>query len=638
MLCQEQGLVNGKFLYKLLFPIVFVQAELKLIESWYSLGPPGRQSYKRRARQCPDPTLSRYQPGRYFGSVSEKLEDLLDDYVGNNPDGLLCDEESTTHAMVHKGKFSTMVELKFMRSLIEPGESVGLLASQSIGEPSTQMTLNTFHFAGRGEMNVTLGIPRLREILMVASVHIKTPTMEVPVLDLPEAHEKCVELQRQLTKVSLSQLLQKIEVWESLSRLGDKATSRRRIYCIRLHFQEHSSYENQLCITPDDVIEYMEQSFFKSLIKAVRKQMKVEEKRRVNAIYEAKATERQSKRVQNEAQEEDNQDDELSDADLGDDADASEAKSRQKKQQHATYDDPDEDDEEIIQTLDKETLNDSDEASEGTGPDDSSSVVSELISDTINNGGNNSGEEEHEEKEDEEEDAGGLKLDNETNQLTPDKGRIMAVLEKSPHIIAYKFDTVQHLWCEVTLQFPVQDSKVIMKSLVERMAEHTVIHEIPGIKRSFVQQKDSGMRLTTEGVNIQELWKYPTILNLSQLYCNSIHDMANAYGIEAARSILIKEIQSVFKAYGIEVDPRHLSLIADYMCFSGTYRPLNRLGIDSNTSPFQKMSYETTVQFLKKATLSGETDRLESPSSCLVCGRIVGVGTGCCELLHALSV
>jgi DNA-directed RNA polymerase I subunit RPA1 len=42
------------------------------------------------------------------------------------------------------------------------------------------MTLNTFHFAGRGEMNVTLGIPRLREILMVASSHIKTPTMRVP--------------------------------------------------------------------------------------------------------------------------------------------------------------------------------------------------------------------------------------------------------------------------------------------------------------------------------------------------------------------------------------------------------------------------------------------------------------------------
>ncbi|KAK6054397.1 RNA polymerase Rpb1, domain 2 [Cooperia oncophora] len=62
-----------------------------------------------------------------------------------------------------------------MRSLAEPGENVGLLAAQSIGEPSTQMTLNTFHFAGRGEMNVTLGIPRLREILMTASDHIATP-------------------------------------------------------------------------------------------------------------------------------------------------------------------------------------------------------------------------------------------------------------------------------------------------------------------------------------------------------------------------------------------------------------------------------------------------------------------------------
>jgi len=45
------------------------------------------------------------------------------------------------------------------------------------GEPSTQMTLNTFHMAGRGEANVTLGIPRLREILMTAAARIKTPVM-----------------------------------------------------------------------------------------------------------------------------------------------------------------------------------------------------------------------------------------------------------------------------------------------------------------------------------------------------------------------------------------------------------------------------------------------------------------------------
>ena len=51
------------------------------------------------------------------------------------------------------------------------------------GEPSTQMTLNTFHMAGRGEANVTLGIPRLREILMTAAAKIKTPVMTLHLKD-----------------------------------------------------------------------------------------------------------------------------------------------------------------------------------------------------------------------------------------------------------------------------------------------------------------------------------------------------------------------------------------------------------------------------------------------------------------------
>ncbi len=55
-----------------------------------------------------------------------------------------------------------LMELKFLRAAVAPGEAVGVLTAQSVGEPSTQMTLNTFHMAGRGEANVTLGIPRLR--------------------------------------------------------------------------------------------------------------------------------------------------------------------------------------------------------------------------------------------------------------------------------------------------------------------------------------------------------------------------------------------------------------------------------------------------------------------------------------------
>jgi DNA-directed RNA polymerase I subunit RPA1 len=66
-----------------------------------------------------------------------------------------------------------------MKSVVQPGENVGTIAAQSIGEPSTQMTLNTFHLAGHGAENMTLGIPRLKEILMTAPIHIKTPNMVV---------------------------------------------------------------------------------------------------------------------------------------------------------------------------------------------------------------------------------------------------------------------------------------------------------------------------------------------------------------------------------------------------------------------------------------------------------------------------
>ena len=59
-------------------------------------------------------------------------------------------------------------------ALVEPGEAVGALGAQSIGEPGTQMTLKTFHFAGVASMNVTLGVPRLKEIIN-ASKEISTP-------------------------------------------------------------------------------------------------------------------------------------------------------------------------------------------------------------------------------------------------------------------------------------------------------------------------------------------------------------------------------------------------------------------------------------------------------------------------------
>lgn len=72
-----------------------------------------------------------------------------------------------------------IITRRVLRALVAPGESVGIVAAQSIGEPSTQFTLNVFHHAGLLQRHLTVGVPRLKELLH-ASVRIRTPTMTVP--------------------------------------------------------------------------------------------------------------------------------------------------------------------------------------------------------------------------------------------------------------------------------------------------------------------------------------------------------------------------------------------------------------------------------------------------------------------------
>lgn len=74
----------------------------------------------------------------------------------------------------HVKKFLEMCLTKYERAKVEPGTAVGAIGAQSIGEPGTQMTLKTFHFAGVASMNVTLGVPRIKEIINASKV-ISTP-------------------------------------------------------------------------------------------------------------------------------------------------------------------------------------------------------------------------------------------------------------------------------------------------------------------------------------------------------------------------------------------------------------------------------------------------------------------------------
>lgn len=233
----------------------------ELEKMWRSLDHEDRLQYERKS--CPDPIPSKLSPEFKFGVINEQLDYLIQNYLKNRQIGLY--DESTG-----KEKFIDVMNAKYLESLAAPGEPVGLLAAQSIGEPSTQMTLNTFHFAGRGDMNVTLGIPRLREILMTASAKLKTPNMDIPFLDIPDLNKKAERLRRKLNRVTVSDVLEKIDVQSEIVIAPDRNMKT----TMQFVFLPHSQYKTQYAVKPQQIIRHMQNKFFNEMFLIIKKQAK----------------------------------------------------------------------------------------------------------------------------------------------------------------------------------------------------------------------------------------------------------------------------------------------------------------------------------------------------------------------------
>merc|ERR1711935_1081899 len=181
---------------------------------------------------------------------------------------------------VSNDEFDSLVAAKFTSALVDPGEAVGAIAAQSIGEPSTQMTLNTFHLAGSGA-NVTLGIPRLREIIMTASRELKTPTMSVP-LHEEVTDDDTTKLTRTFTKLSLNELIaaqRGVTTRETLMKGDDGAWQRAYFVTLKLHPAER--IKTAFGLTLQDIAKVVARSF----VPGLSYQMKLE-LRRSSADYD----------------------------------------------------------------------------------------------------------------------------------------------------------------------------------------------------------------------------------------------------------------------------------------------------------------------------------------------------------------
>ncbi|KJP88861.1 hypothetical protein AK88_01551 [Plasmodium fragile] len=121
-----------------------------------------------------DPLETQFSPYSYMGATSERFREKLHHTITkdlNLADCYNLPEQFDTQS-------ASLLKAKYFRSLCDPGESIGILVAQSFGEPATQMTLNTFHLAGTE--NVTMGIPRLKEIFLSSKLTSK-PMIYVPI-------------------------------------------------------------------------------------------------------------------------------------------------------------------------------------------------------------------------------------------------------------------------------------------------------------------------------------------------------------------------------------------------------------------------------------------------------------------------
>jgi DNA-directed RNA polymerase subunit A' len=151
---------------------------------------------------------------------------------------------------------------------------------------------------------------------------------------------------------------------------------------------------------------------------------------------------------------------------------------------------------------------------------------------------------------------------------------------------------------------------------------------IPGIVNASVIKRDNEWLIETSGSNLSKVFLVPHV-DTSRTISNNIYEVANFLGIEAARNVLIKEISSVLTEQGLEVDYRHIALIADIMTSRGIILPVGRHGIVGyKTSILAKAAFEITVPTLAGAASKGLSDDLLGVTENVIVGSTIPIGTG----------
>jgi DNA-directed RNA polymerase III subunit RPC1 len=193
---------------------------------------------------------------------------------------------------------------------------------------------------------------------------------------------------------------------------------------------------------------------------------------------------------------------------------------------------------------------------------------------------------------------------------------------------------------------PVKSSKN-QKEFFERVQQvkalipDVVIKGYPDCTRAIIRKEtkpnangDYECELLVEGYGLKDCLTTPGIEPYKTM-SNHVMEVRTVLGIEAARATIVREINSVMG--NMDIDPRHMALLADVMTFKGDVYGITRFGLQkTRDSVLQLASFEKTPDHLFEAAARGKTDTIDGVSESIIMGQSMKLGTGALQVVRPL--
>ena len=191
-----------------------------------------------------------------------------------------------------------------------------------------------------------------------------------------------------------------------------------------------------------------------------------------------------------------------------------------------------------------------------------------------------------------------------------------------------------------------RESSIILKVTEESFKEiyklkekikGTIISGIKGINEVMILKKERNFVVITLGTNLKKIIGLKEV-DKNKVISNDFHEVSSIFGVESARHMLITEIQKVLNTQGLDIDIRHLELVADAMTSTGEVKGITRMGIIAQKSSiFARATFETPVKQFVNASIKGSKDVLSSVIENIILNQPVPVGTGLPGLLVKIT-